>query len=293
MTRQCHFHLFCTAVLVFVGHPEVTHAQQARHDKATTAAWEALKKGVYKEAIRQADLCIEDFSGAANRRQKELDDKNERVPNGRVTEKQKAAIFSNGVLNDVATCHYIKIRVAAKLGRKEDMAASLKAVAAYPAARAWDQKGWFWSPAQAAELYRTNPDLVDKSPHEVYTSQAWDAFNGSRHDKAIELANKCIEEFFDAAMEMEKDLANRRVVPPTGAVTEAEKQKIFEYGLLNDTATCLFTKGKAAEAKGDKKTAITAYTEVLKLSRGRCWDPQGWFWSPAEGAADRLAIIRR
>jgi len=285
-------HRAFVGVLLFFGHSELTCAQEPRHERATTAAWEAFKKEDYKEATRQADICIDEFFGAANRRQKELDETKDRIPNGRVNEKQKEAIFKNGTLNDVGTCHYIKARAAAKLGKKEDVAAALAAAAQYPAARAWDTKGWFWSPAEAAERFRTNPELADKSPHEVYTAEAWAAFNKGAHEKAMAHATKCVEEFHEAALEMEKDLAKRGVRTPTGAVDEATKKSTFENGLLNDVASCLFIKGKAAEAKGDKKTAVAAYTQALKLTHGRCWDPQGWFWSPAEGASDRLEILK-
>lgn len=292
MNSRVISHLSFVGVLLFLGHSQFTCAQQPRHERATAGAWEAFKKEDYKEASRQADICIDESFGTANRRQKELDETKVRIPNGRVNAKQKEELFKNGPLNDVATCHYIKARAAAKLGKKEDMAASLSAAAKYPAARAWDSRGWFWSPAEAAERFRTNPEFADKSPHEFYTAKAWGEFNGERHAKAIEFADKCIDEFLEAALEMEKDLAKRAVRPPTGAVTDDEKKTVFENGLLNDTATCLFIKGKAAEAAGDKKAAVAAYSQALKLTRGRCWDPKGWFWSPAEGASDRLDVIR-
>jgi hypothetical protein len=293
MTAFRSFRAFVVPIaLLLSGCQPVALADKPLHEKETAAAWEAFKNGKPEEAIKHADTCILEFRGAANRRQKEINDNKERIPNGRVDGEQKEAIFKNGPLNDVCTCYYIKARAADKLGQKEQSAAALTAASKYPAARAWDTNGWFWSPAHAAELFRTNPELADKSPHEVYASQAWDEFNGGRHARAIEFADKCVEEFHESALDMERDLAKRGVRPPTGAVSEAAKLKVFENGLLNDVATCLFIKGKAAEVTGDKAAAVAAYSRALKLTRGRCWDPKGWFWSPAEGANDRLDIIR-
>lgn len=174
--RTCFFAALL-ATTMFVSTSGQALAAQPLHETQTAAAWEAFKTGDYAEAIRRADICIDEFSGSAGRRQKELDEKKEGVPNGRVSDRQKEAIFNNGVLNDVATCYYIKARAADKLGRKAVAARALAAVAKYPAARAWDTRGWFWSPAEAAERYRKNPELADMSPHEVYTAEAWDAYN--------------------------------------------------------------------------------------------------------------------
>jgi tetratricopeptide (TPR) repeat protein len=268
-------------------------AEEPRHVKVTTAAWKAFEKKEYQEAIRQADICIDEFRGFANRRQKELDEKKEQIPIGDdVTDQQKEAIFKNGPLNDVATCYYIKARAAHELGKKADVAKALVEAKKYPAARAWDPQGWFWSPAEAAELFRTNPEYADKAPHEVHTLEAWAAFNKGAYDKAMVHASTCIKRFHKRALEKENDLTKRNVQLPTGTVDDATKKQIFENGLLNDVSTCLFIHGKSAEARKDKETAISAYKGAVKLNHGRCWDPQGWFWSPAEAASDRLEVLR-
>lgn len=262
------------------------------HEKEVAAAWEAYLNGKFAAASMHADECITEFRGAALRRQKDLTEKKEVVPNGRVTAEQKAAIHNNGLLNDTGTAYYIKARAADKLGQKAECGKALAEAVKFPAARCWDARGWFWSPAEAAELFRTNPELADKAVHEAFVALAWDAFNRRDHAKAAEYADKCVASFLAAAQEMEKDLARRNVRVPTGAVVEKTKAAIFANGLLNDTGAALFIKGKAAEARGDKRAAIAAYREAASLSRARCWDPRGWFWSPAEAAQDRLDIIR-
>jgi tetratricopeptide (TPR) repeat protein len=266
---------------------------KALHEVKTEAAWKAFRSGKHDEAVAHADECIKEFRGAANRQQKAVDDSKRKIPNGRVANAQKQQIFNNGPLNDVATCYLVKARALDKLGRKDDSVKALDAAVKYPAARAWDAKGrWFWSPAQAAELFRTTPELIDSPPHEAYTTQAWQALENGDHARAADLAERCAKEFFDAAQEKEAALAQAGVELPTGAVDAAMKNRILENGVLNDVAAAQFIRGKAAEAKGDKSAALAAYADAVKLAHGRCWDAKGWFWSPAEAAADRIEYLR-
>jgi tetratricopeptide (TPR) repeat protein len=261
-------------------------------EQQTAAAWDALTRKDYKEAIKRADACIDEFRIEARRRQRELDEQRVHIPSGRVNGKCKEAIVKNGPLNDVATCYYIKGRAADKLGLKAEAADALREAQKYPAGRGWDQRGWFWTPAEAAQVYVKNPELADKAPHEIYVADAWTAFNANDHAKAIEHADKCIDEFQSAATELETALSKRNEQFPTGAVDDAAKKRMFEYGPLNDVATCLYIKGQSAEATGDKKTAAKVYRILVKLTYGRCWDPKGWFWSPADAAAERLEQLR-
>ena len=78
-----------------------------------------------------------------------------------------------------------------------------------------------------------------------------------------------------------------------------QKNKIFQNGLLNDVSTACFIKGRSAEYiyKKDKvnnklfkQIATDAYNLACKYSKGRCWDPQGWFWSPCQASSERIPI---
>jgi hypothetical protein len=125
------------------------------------------------------------------------------------------------------------------------------------------------------------------------TNKAWDAFNKGDYDSAIGLADKCINEFLGRAMREQEDLeAKKSPLPPTGPVPDQEKQAIFARGLLNDVATCMYIKGRSLEAKGRKEEAAKVYKATAKFTYARCWDPKGGaFWSPAEGALDRLRTL--
>jgi tetratricopeptide (TPR) repeat protein len=139
----------------------------------------------------------------------------------------------------------------------------------------------------------TTAKSVDDRPlNEKATAAAWEALNGEQFEAAIKHADECIDEFRGAARRLQEKLEKDKATLPTGTVDEQQKQKIFSNGLLNDVGTCYFIKGKAAEKLGRKDDAMHAYEEAKKLTYARTWDPNGWFWSPSEGAADRLDAIR-
>lgn len=120
------------------------------NEEATTAAWDAYNNGKYETAITNAAICIDEFRVQANRLESKLESEKVDLPTGGVSDEMKKKIFANGVLNDVATCYFIQGRSAEKLSRKADATKAYEQAKKYPHARAWDTKGWFWSPAEAA-----------------------------------------------------------------------------------------------------------------------------------------------
>jgi tetratricopeptide (TPR) repeat protein len=117
----------------------------------TTQAWEAFNRRDYKAAIESADKCIDEFLGRAMREQEDLQAKNAPLPPvGAVSNQQKQAIHEHGLLNDVATCLYIKGRSLEGDGRKTEALKVYKEAAKYTYARCWDPQGWFWSLSEGA-----------------------------------------------------------------------------------------------------------------------------------------------
>lgn len=116
----------------------------------TNAAWDAYNRSDFEQAIKAADKCIDEFQGDADRKQASLEGEHPTIPVGKVSKDEKKKILANGVLNDVATCFFIKGRSAENLKRMDDAKQAYKAAAKYIYARTWDPKGWFWSPADAA-----------------------------------------------------------------------------------------------------------------------------------------------
>jgi len=122
------------------------------------------------------------------------------------------------------------------------------------------------------------------------TNLAWDAFNKGAYALAIKHAEKCIDEFRGGAERKQLQLEEGNTPPPpTGAVRDQESETIFANGLLNDVATCLFIKGRSEEALGHKEEAFRTFRAASRYTYARCWDPNGWFWSPAEAALDQLS----
>ncbi len=124
---------------------------QAMNSRLTTEAWEAFNKSDFDTAIARAESCINEFKGAADKEQERLD-KNHfpAPPTGTVSESDKKVIGARGLLNDVATCFFIKGRSAENLERRGDAKAAYQEASKYTYARCWDPKGWFWSPSEAA-----------------------------------------------------------------------------------------------------------------------------------------------
>jgi len=130
---------------------------------------------------------------------------------------------------------------------------------------------------------------------------AWAAFNKTDYVAAMKFTEECIEDFGSRASKEQAALeAKREKLPPTGAVENAaDRKQIFDRWAVNDVATAFFIKGRSAEYlyKKQKSTkfreiASEAYKSAAKLTYGRCWDPQGWFWSPAEAVGERLPLLK-
>lgn len=123
--------------------------------------------------------------------------------------------------------------------------------------------------------------------------QVWAAYNKKDYAGAIERADECINESLGEAMgEQEKLEASKTSPPPVGPASQREKKVIFARAALNDAATCLYIKGRSLEAMRRKDEAISVYKNASKLTYARCWDPQGWFWSPSEGSLNRLRMLK-
>jgi outer membrane protein assembly factor BamD (BamD/ComL family) len=133
---------------------------QLENVKLTNSAWDAYKKHQYKEAIQYSDRCIRKFKAKADDDQQALAKANAPMPpTGSVSKQQKEGIFKRGLLNDVATCFYIKGRSFEDMYRQDkDRDATLRqqaqeayrATQGYTYARTWDTRGWFWSPSEDA-----------------------------------------------------------------------------------------------------------------------------------------------
>ena len=68
-----------------------------------------------------------------------------------------------------------------------------------------------------------------------------------------------------------------------------EKEKIFSFWALNDVGTALYIQGEASQRQGKLSEAKESFQELVEnYYYAQCWDPRGWFWTPAEAAQQAL-----
>ncbi len=102
--------------------------------------WDALGEGKYEDAVKYTEKCAELYEDEARKMQASLSDK----PSGDVVNEYWA-------LNDVGTCYFIRGEALAKLKRYSEALAAYKVVKdELYYSQAWDPKGWYWSPSDAA-----------------------------------------------------------------------------------------------------------------------------------------------
>ncbi len=123
-------------------------------------------------------------------------------------------------------------------------------------------------------------------------NNVWNAFNGDNYATAITNADKCINRLKERAVREQSAFTNTGIDHPSiGKVSENEKENIFSRGTMNDVATCYYIKGQALEKLNRIDESRKAYEEVLRFPDARTWDLSGFFWSPAQAASQRLAVL--
>ncbi|MBN2164628.1 MAG: hypothetical protein JXR25_03380 [Pontiellaceae bacterium] len=106
----------------------------------TGKAWDTMNAGNYTAAAAYIAECKKLYEKTAIEQQATL---KEFAP------KEKA--FDYWALNDVGTCYYIECQMLEKQGKKDELIASLKKLStSFKYCQCWDEKGWFWHPAETA-----------------------------------------------------------------------------------------------------------------------------------------------
>ncbi len=114
-------------------------------------------------------------------------------------------------------------------------------------------------------------------------SKAWQALSENDLEAVLAYTNKCLELYANNAKKMQESLS----AYPTGT-----DEEIFAFWALNDVATGIYIQGEAYSKAGMMDEAKAAYNKVVNdYKYGQCWDNGGWFWKPAEAAAEKLAMM--
>lgn len=132
-------------------------------------------------------------------------------------------------------------------------------------------------PAAAGEV-----DFGDRQSRTLI-NYAWKSLDEKDYSAVISYAEKCLELYGDEAARMQGGLTDY----PSGS-----NEDIFKYWALNDVATILFIQGEAFRKADDAAKARLAYQRIRdEFSYGQAWDPQGFFWKPAEAAKEKLFVL--
>ncbi|MGE0268529.1 MAG: tetratricopeptide repeat protein [Candidatus Omnitrophota bacterium] len=248
-----------------------------RSETLTTKAWIALKEGDIEAVLAYTNKCLELYGEQAKKMQESL----QAYPQGSNDE-----IFGFWALNDVATSLFIQGEAYRQASMQDEAKeAFMKVVNEYTYGQAWDTKGWFWKPADAAKekllMIETgsNIDFGDYTSS-FLTTQAWKSLSSNEKDSVMIYTDKVLELYGEKAVEMQNSLTE---------YAWESKDKIFSYWALNDVGTALFIRGEAYKKAGDPQKARAAYKKLVDdFYYAQCWDPNGWFWKPAEAAQQAL-----
>lgn len=120
-------------------------------------------------------------------------------------------------------------------------------------------------------------DFGDQSS-QTLTGKAWEALGRGEFDRVALFTDRCRELYAEQAAKQQAELKD--FLPA---------EKAHDMWALNDVGTCCFIAGQALEKQDRPADAAAAYEKVVEsYGYAQCWDPKGWFWRPAEAAAQRL-----
>ena len=102
----------------------------------------------YRESIDVVDACFDTFSSEAVIMQNNFNKNNiKQPPEGRVSRKIREEIHKNWAVNDVSVALWSKARSLEEIGMIDQAKNTYAKCIFLIHGRAWDPKGWFWSPA--------------------------------------------------------------------------------------------------------------------------------------------------
>ncbi len=113
--------------------------------------------------------------------------------------------------------------------------------------------------------------------------KAWETLGEGEYEDTVTYTEKCTELYEEKAREMQASLS-----------AKPSPDNVNDYWALNDVGTCYFIRGEALTKLRKYKEALAAYTVVKdELSYAQAWDPKGWYWSPADAAYPKVAMLKQ
>lgn len=112
-------------------------------------------------------------------------------------------------------------------------------------------------------------------------SKGWSLRGAKKYQEALQLIDKCIEEFSKTADSQNKTLSD---FPTEG--------KENNYQQMNDIAECYFIKSEVLRDQGKLDEAVASWRVIVdKYPFAQAFDPRGWYWRIAEAAADAICEV--
>ena len=126
-------------------------------------------------------------------------------------------------------------------------------------------------------------DALDYGDYTSVTLQvkSWDALGEGNYEAVLKYTDKCAELYEEKARAMQASLG-----------AKPAPDDVHDYWALNDVGTCYFIRGEALTKMRKYADAMAAYKVVRdELYYAQAWDPKGWFWSPADAAYPKIAML--
>lgn len=119
-----------------------------------------------------------------------------------------------------------------------------------------------------------------------WATTAVEQYAAGDYQSAVATVDACFNIWGAAAGHEQKKLHDAGTqCPRTGKVSARAKAKIHEDYLMNDVSLALWAKARSLHELGKIEQAKVTYGRCVYMTCGRAWDPQGWFWSPAQDCA--------
>lgn len=248
-----------------------------RSSTLVSKAWQAFEQADVEAVLAYTNKAIELYEEQARGMQSKLTE----YPTG-----TKEKVFSFWALNDIGTAYFIQGEAFRKADMKEEAAKAYnKVIKEFSYAQTWDPAGFFWKPAEAAQeklnILTSGKDIdYGDMSSSALVQKAWGAL-AANDVAAVELyVDKVLSLYAEKAQEMQEGLDQ---------FAYGSNEKISSYWALNDVGTALFILGEAYKNAGKTEESAKAFQRLVdSYFFAQTWDPQGWFWKPAEEAQKKL-----
>ncbi|MBN3038630.1 MAG: hypothetical protein JW869_04345 [Candidatus Omnitrophica bacterium] len=115
------------------------------------------------------------------------------------------------------------------------------------------------------------------------TVKSWEALGKKDWESVWAYTQKCFDLHEDEARKQQASLSG---------FPASDKQSV--YDVLNNVGTCYFIRAEGLMRQEKWEEALLAFQYVIdNFKYSQCWDPRGWFWSPAKVSQESIDKINK